>query len=148
MTEILITTHINAPAKAVFNLSLNIDFHQESASQTQETAIAGVTSGIIGLKETVTWRGKHLGCWLTHTSIISEHTPYSHFVDEMTKGNFKSFVHRHSFDESDNTTIMTDHLTYEVPFGIFGQLFNHLLLKRHLVNFLKKRNFKLKAYLE
>ena len=41
---------------------MDIDFHQESASQTQEKAIKGVTSGQIGLGEMVTWRGKHFGC--------------------------------------------------------------------------------------
>ena len=60
MTTINLITKINAPKKVVFDLSRNIDVHQNSASKTNEKAIDGVTSGLINYNETVTWRGKHL----------------------------------------------------------------------------------------
>jgi hypothetical protein len=65
MTTIHLTTKINAPLKTVFDVSRNIDIHQQSASKSNEVAIAGVTSGLINLDETVTWRGKHFGVYLT-----------------------------------------------------------------------------------
>lgn len=159
MTHIHLTTAIQAPVKEVFNRSLDIDFHQESASQTQEKAIDGVTSGIIGLGETVTWRGKHFGFWLTHTSIISELIAPSYFVDKMVTGNFKSFRHEHRFQErsqnlsstlaiSTPATVMTDHLSYKVPYGILGHIFDTLCLKKYLNNFLKMRNSQIKKTLE
>ena len=129
MTTIHITTEIKAPIETVFNNSRNIDLHQESASQTNEKAIAGRTSGLIEKEETVTWKGKHFGFYLQHQSIITEMDFYTYFVDEQLKGKFKSFKHQHFFEEKNGVTIMQDILQYETPFGIFGKLFDKLLLK-------------------
>ena len=144
MTTINLTTKISALKQIVFDASRNIDIHQQSASPTKEKAIAGVTSGLINLSETVTWRGKHFGFYLTHKSRITEMNFYDYFVDEMEKGKFKSFKHEHFFEEENGFTIMKDKLQYETPFGIFGKLFDVLFLKRHLTNFLLERNKVLK----
>jgi ligand-binding SRPBCC domain-containing protein len=148
MTTINLITKINAPKKIVFDLSRNIDVHQNSASKTNEKAIAGTTSGLISLNETVTWKGKHFGLYLTHTSKITEMELYDYFVDEMANGNFKSFKHEHSFIEKNGKTVMIDNLIYETPYGIFGKLFDNLVLKKHMTNFLKTRNEVLKKLAE
>lgn len=148
MTTINLITKINAPKKIVFDLSRNIDVHQNSASKTNEKAIAGIISGLINLNETVTWKGKHFGFYLTHTSKITEMELYDYFVDEMTKGNFKSFKHEHSLIEKNGKTVMIDNLSYETPFGIFGKFFDKFFLKKHMSNFLKNRNFVLKNLAE
>jgi len=54
MTKLQFKTLIHAPINQVFDLSRNIDFHMLSAKQTNEKAIAGRTSGLIRLNETVT----------------------------------------------------------------------------------------------
>lgn len=140
MTTIHLTTKINAPLKTVFDVSRNIDVHQKSASSSKEKAIAGVTTGLINLNETVTWRGKHFGFYLTHKSRITAMIFYDYFVDEMEEGMFKSFKHKHYFKEINGVTIMSDMLQYETPFTIFGKLFDALFLKKHLTNFLLERN--------
>jgi ligand-binding SRPBCC domain-containing protein len=140
MTTIHITTQIKAPIQQVFDLNRNIDVHQQSASKTNEVAIAGVTSGLINLNETVTWRGKHFGFYLTHKSRITAMNLYSYFVDEMEEGKFKSFKHEHFFEQKEGFVLMTDHLCYETPFGIFGKLFDGLFLKKHMTNFIINRN--------
>ena len=119
MTTINLITKINAPKKIVFDLARNIDAHQNSASKTNEKAIAGITSGLINLNETVTWKGKHFGLYLTHTSKITEMDLYDYFADEMIKGKFKFFKHEHSFIEKNGKTVMIDNLMYETPYGIF-----------------------------
>jgi len=43
---------------------------------------------------------------------------------------------------------MIDYLQYKIPFGIFGKLFNKLLLQKHLTDFLLKRNELLKKLAE
>ena len=91
MTTINLTTKINASKQIVFDASRNIDIHQQSASPSKEKAIAGVTSGLINLNETVTWRGNHFGFYLTHKSRITAMNLYYYFVDEMEEGHFKSF---------------------------------------------------------
>lgn len=140
MTKIQITTTINASIEIVFNLSRNIDIHLLSTHQTNEKAIAGRTSGLIELNETVTWQGKHFGFYLKHKSIIPEMDFPVYFVDEMVEGSFKSFRHEHSFKVENSQTIMTDEIFYETPFGIFGKIFDELILEKYLTSFIKKRN--------
>jgi ligand-binding SRPBCC domain-containing protein len=120
----------------------------QSASQTNETAIDGVTSGLIGLNETVTWRGKHFGLYLTHTSKIIEYESPINFTDVMIKGHFKYFIHQHFFEEEDGKTLMTDVLKYKTPFGVFGKCFDSFFLRKHLHRFLSHRNKQLKDELE
>ena len=134
MTTINLTTKIIASKKTVFDASRNIDVHQQSASKSNESAIAGITSGLINLNETVTWRGKHFGFYLTHKSRITAMNLYDYFVDEMEEGKFKTFKHEHFFEEKNGVTIMTDKLQYETPFGIIGKLFDTLFLKKHDLN--------------
>lgn len=148
MATINLTTKIKAPKQIVFDASRNIDIHQQSASPSKEKAITGVTSGLINLNETVTWRGRHFGFYLTHKSRITAMNLYDYFVDEMEKGKFKSFKHEHFFEEENGITIMKDQLQYETPFGILGKLFDVLLLKKHLTNFLLERNKVLKEVSE
>jgi ligand-binding SRPBCC domain-containing protein len=148
MTTIKITTNYYAPIETVFDTNRNIDIHQQSASKTKEVAIAGITSGLINKNETVTWKGKHFGVYLTHQSLISEMIFPTYFIDEQLKGQFKSFKHQHFFEQKENYVEVTDLLEYETPFGIFGQLFDKLLLKKHLTNFIIHRNAVLKNFAE
>lgn len=146
MTTFTITTPIKAPSKIVFDLARNIDIHKLSVSQTQEQAIAGKTSGLIDLNETVTWRGKHFGLYLNHQSKITTMVSPDHFTDEMTKGHFTFFRHEHLFETRDDITIMIDKIAYHTPFGIIGKLFDILILKKHLYDMIVNRN-KLLKYL-
>ncbi|MFV7235022.1 hypothetical protein [Flavobacterium sp. ZB4R12] len=66
ITKIKLRTKINAPIQTVFDVSRDIDIHRQSASPTKEMAIDGITSRLINFNETVTWRGKHFGIYLTH----------------------------------------------------------------------------------
>ncbi len=146
MTKIHLTTFIAAPIERVFNLSRSITLHKISATDTKEEAIAGVTSGLINLNETVTWRAWHFFKTRQHTSKISAMEIPVHFVDEMVTGDFKSFYHEHYFKPVDNGTIMIDILTFETPYGFIGRWFNKLYLKSYLEKFLIKRNYVIKEY--
>ncbi|PKV52695.1 hypothetical protein ATE84_4815 [Aquimarina sp. MAR_2010_214] len=148
MTSIRLTTQIKAPVKKVFDLARSIDFHMMSAEKTKEKAIAGRTSGLIELGETVTWRGQHFGIYLLHESKIIEYNYLYNFTDEMIKGCFKTFKHQHIFYKTPSGTEMIDILKYETPFGIFGRLFDNFILKRYLTQFLNARNRSIKSHLE
>jgi ligand-binding SRPBCC domain-containing protein len=148
MTTIRLITTIVAPKQIVFDISRDIDVHQKSASKSKEKAIKGITSGLINSNETVTWRGKHFGFYLTHKSRITAMNLYDYFVDEMEEGKFKSFKHQHFFEEINGITTMTDLLEYETPFGILGKVFDVLFLKKHLIQFLLERNKTLKKIAE
>jgi ligand-binding SRPBCC domain-containing protein len=148
MTAINLITKIKAPIQTVFDASRNINIHQQSASKSSEKAIAGITSGLININETVTWRGKHFGLYLTHKSRITAMTLHDYFVDDMEFGCFKSFTHEHYFKDENGMTTMTDKIHYETPFGIFGKCFDYFFLKKHLTQFLLDRNKILKGVLE
>ncbi len=148
MPTIKLLTKIIAPIERVFDLSRDIDLHKLSSQKTKEEAIAGKTSGLIGLGESVTWRAKHFGIWLTHTSKITEFEQLNYFVDEMTKGAFKSFRHEHRFQEMESITLMTDILEFESPLGFLGRLFNKWVLTNYLRRFLTVRNEVIKAEAE
>lgn len=148
MTTINLITKINAPKQIVFDFARSIDVHQNSASQTNEKAIAGTSSGLINVNEFVTWKGKHFNIYLTHTSRITEMVLYDYFVDVMEKGSFKSFKHQHLFEEKNGVTIMQDLLQYETPFGLFGKLFDYFFLMKHMTKFLLQRNTVLKKLSE
>lgn len=66
-----IVTDSSVDAQSLFDVSLSIDAHIKSMAHSRERAIAGVTSGRIGLGETVTWRARHFGIWFTMTSKIT-----------------------------------------------------------------------------
>jgi len=148
MTTINLVTEIKADKKIVFDLSRNIDVHQTSMTASREKAIAGRTSGLINMDETVTWEAKHFGFRLKHQSKITEMRLHDSFTDEMVKGCFKSFKHAHIFEEENGVTKMIDSLQYETPLGILGTFFDWLLLKNYMTQLIRKRNTHLKISAE
>lgn len=141
MQLIQLKTHIAAPPERCFLLSLNIDLHKESTAQTNERAIAGVTRGLIGPNETVTWQGRHFGVMLTHETLISKYERPHHFQDIMLRGMFKSFEHDHTFHPlPDGSTLMRDELRFAAPLGPLGWIAETLVLRRYLTGFLVERN--------
>jgi ligand-binding SRPBCC domain-containing protein len=149
MPIISLVTTINAPVEVCFDLSRSIDLHVISTKHTGERAIAGVTSGLIGLGESVTWRAKHFGVWQRLSSRITKYERPYYFVDEMIEGAFKRFKHEHYFQESGNgITFMRDVFDYTSPFGIFGIVADKLFLKRYMTQLLVERNSVIKHYAE
>ncbi|TSJ44314.1 SRPBCC family protein [Mucilaginibacter corticis] len=148
MPTIELITEINAPAKRCFDLARSIDLHLISTNHTGETAIAGRTSGLIELNETVAWRAKHFFIWQTLTSKVVELKSPHFFADEMVKGAFKSFRHEHYFFYVDGKTIMKDIFMFESPFWILGKLFNLITLKAYMTSLLKQRNLVIKQVAE
>ena len=148
MPLIHLTTFIHAPVKRVFELSRSIDFHTASMSDSNETAIEGVTSGLINLDETVTWRAKHFFKNRILISKITSMEPYQFFEDSMVSGDFKSLRHEHHFKEISNGSVMIDLFYFEVPFGVVGQFFNFIFLEGYMRKLLSKRNEHLKQVAE
>jgi ligand-binding SRPBCC domain-containing protein len=142
-------TKIAAPPERCFLLSLSINLHMDSTAPTGERAIAGVTHGIIGPNQTVTWRGRHFGLMLEHTSLIDRYDPPHYFRDVMVKGSFRSFEHEHFFGLTERGgTIMRDRLAFEAPFGPFGWLAERLILCAYFTRFLSQRDAVIKRIAE
>lgn len=148
MPTIHLETRIKADIQICFDLSRSIDLHKIATAKTKETAIAGVTSGLIGLNETVTWQAFHLGFKQRLTSVITAFDSPHHFRDEQLKGIFHSFQHDHIFKQESDCVLMIDNFKYRSPLGILGRIADSLFLKKYLEGFLLERNNIIKSYAE
>lgn len=107
---------------------------------SRERAIGGVTSGLIGLHDTVTWSARHLGVQWKMTVKITEFDRPRLFVDEMQRGPFTSFRHEHHFEQHGQTTTMRDVVTYRLPLGALGSMADAAFVARYLHTLLRSRN--------
>lgn len=148
MPLIELTTLIDAPIERCFDLARSIDLHKLSTEGTNEEAVGGVTSGLIGKGQHVTWRATHFGITQELSSKITAFDRPFRFRDEMIKGAFKSIRHDHIFQASGGRTVMQDQFYFESPGGVLGALFNKLVLTRYLRSLLTSRNEMIKRVAE
>ena len=140
---------MDAPMERCFKLSTSIDL--VSAAGTGEKAIGGVTSGLIGPNGSVEWQGRQFGRAGIHTSRIDSTRidgwrPYSYFREVMVQGSFARFEHERHFAIMDDGTRMRDEIRFSIP-GLFSGL-SEKLVRRHLVQMLKRRNALIKRVAE
>lgn len=114
MPRLSIRTEIGAAPERCFELSRSIDLHVESMVASRERAVAGVTSGLIGLGQEVSWEARHFGRMWHMTPRITEFEPPRRFVDEMVRGPFRRFRHEHRFEASGEGTLMTDVVEFQM----------------------------------
>jgi ligand-binding SRPBCC domain-containing protein len=127
-----IETDIAAPVATCFDLARSIDLHLESMIASKERAVAGITTGLIGAGEEVTWRARHFGVHWRMTSRITGFDPPHRFVDEMVRGPFRSFRHEHGFEAIGTGTRMTDVVTFRMALGPLADRPVGLYLRRLL----------------
>ena len=139
MAVIRIVTTIFAPVERCFDLARDIDFHVRSLAQTGERAVAGRTTGLIELGETVTWEARHLGVRQRFTSRITAFDRPWHFRDEMVAGAFQFFAHDHRFEERDDQTNMTDEIVFRSPLGPLGTAVDYVFMTGYLQCLLEGR---------
>jgi ligand-binding SRPBCC domain-containing protein len=65
--------------------------------------------------------------WVTE---ITQAMEPLYFVDEQRSGPYSIWHHEHHFEEVDGGVMMTDKLLYKVPFGVFGNLLDVLLIQK------------------
>ena len=148
MPTIRLETSIDASAERCFDVSLNVDVHRQSTAHTHERAVAGVTSGVMKLGDTVTWEAVHFGLKQHLTSKITLYERPHRFIDEMVKGAFQEMIHLHEFVPQPTGTIMIDTFTFRAPFGPLGRLAETLVLTRYMKELLLTRNRYLKQIAE
>src|SRR5258705_1516188 len=114
-------TVIQAPIERCFDLARSVEVHLAGNVHFGETAVAlgGVTSGLIGTAQSVTWRAKHLGVWQNLTSKITAMEPPTYFRDEMVQGSFRFMKHDHFFQSlSPGQTEMKDIFCFAAPLPV------------------------------
>ncbi|SRR6266480_971761 len=148
MPVIELSTVVSAPRQRVFDLARSIDAHQDSTEGTQERAVAGVTKGLIGPNDEVTWEARHFGVKQRLRVRVTAFDPPEHFQDIMISGAFKRMIHDHKFLDHLTGTLMSDRFEFESPFGIFGEIANRFFLTAYMRRFLVRRNDVLKRLAE
>ena len=148
MPTIELKIEIQGDIETCLDLARSIDFHKISTAKTNEKAISGRTSGLINLDECVTWQATHFGIRQKLTSKITAFKKPFYFRDEQLTGIFKFIVHDHYFEQQSGKIIMKDVFSFQSPFGIFGKIFDKLVLTKYLTKFLEERNELIKEYAE
>ncbi|BCW79682.1 SRPBCC family protein [Pseudarthrobacter sp902506025] len=127
------------PAEQLFDRARSIDLHLDSQQKARERAIGGVTRGLIGEGQEVTWRAKHFGVPLTMTSRITSLDFPRSFTDEQVKGPFTSFRHVHEFSPTATGSIMMDRVEFSAPLGVLGRAVERLFLAGYLERLIRDR---------
>ena len=149
MYTLRVTTRIAAPPGRCFDLARDVDAHARSAVHTGERVVAGRTSGLLELGDSITFEGRHLGVRQRLTAVVTAFDPPRHFRDTMTAGAFRSMVHDHHFEGTpDGGTVMTDVLRFVAPVGPLGWVAERLLVGPHLRRFLVARGRALQTMAE
>jgi ligand-binding SRPBCC domain-containing protein len=148
MPIIELSTLIRAPRERVFDLARSIDAHQHTTGGTEERAVAGVTSGLIGMNEEVTWEARHFGIRQRLTVRVTAFDRPTRFQDIMISGAFRRMVHDHEFAEHPVGTLMRDRFDFASPLGLLGWMADWLFLEGYMRRFLVRRNTVLKQSAE
>lgn len=146
-----VVTLIRAPIERCFDLARSVEVHLAGNVHSGETAVAlaGVTSGLLGIGERVTWRAKHFGVWQNLTSEITAMDRPSFFQDTMVRGAFKFMKHDHFFRIlSRDETEMRDVFCFAAPVPVLGRLVEFAFLRRYMHSLLMERNAAIKETAE
>ena len=151
MTTLEAVTVVRAPIERCFDLARSVEVHLAGNVHCGEQAVAcgGVTTGLVGLGERVTWRAKHFGVWHELTSEITQMNPPRYFQDVMIEGIFQAMRHDHFFRLlSPAETEVRDVFVFAAPLPVLGWLAEVLFLRRYMQKLLHERNMALKASAE
>lgn len=147
MAFIHLTTFIEAPCERVFDLSRHVSVHKQSMTKYRETIVNSI-SGLMDLNDEVIWKARHLFKERFLTVKISAIKKPSYFKDEQVKGDFKMMMHEHYFKPVNNGTLMIDQFSYELPYGMIGNLADKLFFEKYLKGLLAERNVIIKQIAE
>ncbi len=151
MIRIEETTIIQAPIRRCFDLSRSVEVHLLSNVHSGEQALTlgGVTSGLVGLSQQVTWRARHFGVWQNLTSKTTALQSPSYFQVTMTRGVFKFMQADHLFQTlPSGETEMRDVFLIAAPLPLLGWVAEKLFLRRYMLGLLRERNAVIKLTAE
>jgi ligand-binding SRPBCC domain-containing protein len=137
---------VNAPMERCFQLARSIDLQSLA---TQDTPVEGVTSGLIGPGETVTWQRRGFG-WggTTHRSVVERSRPPIFLRQVLTSGWFTAFEHDRHFAPMNDGTRIRDEIRFTAPLGLLGRIAEWLFLRRMVLHHLQLHNATIKRVAE
>jgi hypothetical protein len=144
-------TLIDAPIDRVFDLSRSVEVHLLANVHESEQALAvgGLTTGLVGPGEQVTWRAKHFGLWHDLTSKVTVVKPPTYLQVTMVKGIFRSMQANHLFRSlPSGATELRDTFAIAAPLPILGPIAEALFLRRYMIALNRERNAVIKQLAE
>jgi len=81
---------------------------------------------------TIDYRLKLVGVPFRWRTVIELFEPEERFIDVQASGPYRSWRHLHSFVEVPGGTLIRDHVDYQLPFGLLGELGHALFVRRQL----------------
>lgn len=141
---------VRAPIDVCFDAARDVGLHPRTVwPKTRERALpGGRMTGLMEKGETVVFEAVHFGVRQRLVSVVEQYERPSFFVDRMRKGAFRYMVHRHEFREAEGGTYVRDVLEFASPLGVFGRLFDKLVLRRYMRAFILYRQKELKRIIE
>ncbi|MED5471020.1 MAG: SRPBCC family protein, partial [Verrucomicrobiota bacterium] len=70
--------------------------------------------------------------WQTWVTEIKAVQVQSQFVDEQRSGPYKFWHHLHRFEPTDHGTLVTDEVSYALPFYLIGDIAHSLFVRKKL----------------
>ena len=139
MPTLTLVTDFAAPPARCFDLVRSVELHLLSAAATGERAVAGVTAGLLGPGDEVTFRARHLGIWQELTTRITLYDRPHRLRGSQRRGAFRRFEHDHHFAPAGAGTRLVEVVDFAAPLGPLGRLAERLVLTPHLRRFLTTR---------
>lgn len=136
MPKIVIETIIHAAPEVCFDLMRDSRVHRGT-----KLSLNGEAAVHMGQK--VTFESKFIAVSQRLTVEVVECRRPQIFVDEMVDGPFASFRHVHEFEEINDSTRLTDTLTWKLRRNPFGKLADKVLEYR-FTSIVRERNEQLK----
>lgn len=140
MPLIRLSTFIRATPAVCFDLARSMDLHAHAPGPLRHRAVGGVTRGLIGPGEEVTWEASVFGLRLHMTSKIVAFERPREFTDEMRRGPFARWRHTHRFEPSGGGTLMHDAAEFASPLGPLGRVADALAVGSFMRRLLVAQN--------
>jgi ligand-binding SRPBCC domain-containing protein len=81
-------------------------------------------------------------------TLIDEFVPGHSFTDVQVRGPYRTWRHRHEFEDLSSGTGMRDLVEYEMPFGVIGRIARSLFVRQSLDHIFDYRNAAINQHLQ
>lgn len=148
MPKLQFTTLIHAPGQRVFDLARCVSLHKRHFEKHAIVPVQGKFSGLLDLREHVTWKGK-FGRKVRMLAVeVTEMKAPDYFKMEFRKEFFDRFLHEVYLTEIDNGTILMDQIDFSLPTKAFSPFMNNRCAEKMITDLLNERNALCKEYAE
>ena len=134
---------VRAPIERCFDLARSVEAHLAGNVHCGEATVAaaGVTTGLLGPGDQVTWQARHFGIRWSLTSEISALRRPVSFQVRMIHGPFRFMRHDHFFRALPcGQTELGNVYSFAAPLAVLGRVAEVTFLSRYMMGLLRERN--------